>query len=204
MNTGRRKPLDLMDCIDSKHFDNVLTSAQTLGGAYTDDTGRQALKHPSNSKNLGHSLVKCANLKKREGIIRRDKNMEKEADRFIALYKADWNDHVGRKALTTLKMKRQKGPEALPTSEDLIKLKEYLDARLRRGIDQLKSQYSYTAYRNLLEHTLASIILFNKRRGGETSKLLLQSYISRSQWKQNANKEIMNSLNEVEKQLLNR
>lgn len=204
INDGRQHYINLMDCIDSKHFDAVLTATETLSGAHNDESGRQILDHPSNGKNLGHSLVKCADIKKRESVIRRNKKMKQQVERFLTLHKSEWNDCISSKALTALKLKRQKGPEKLPDSDDLVKLKDHIDTQIQSEINQLRSQYSYTSYRNLLEYTMASIILFNKRRGGETSKLLVQSYVDRANWKLNSNKEIIDSLTLVEKQLVKR
>jgi hypothetical protein len=204
MNEDRKSKISLSECIDSKFFDDVLATAQALGGVHDDESGRQTLKHPSNSKNLGHCLIKCARLKKRDAVINRDKISEEEVDRFFTLFKSDWNDVISSKACTALKLKRLQGPEPLPTVEDLMKLKDYVDDSLSSGVKKLDEQYSYNEYRKVLEHTMASIILFNKRRGGEASKLLLSSYLNKSDWKKNTMGELYDSLTVVEKELMNR
>jgi hypothetical protein len=75
---------------------------------------------------------------------------------------------------------------------------------MRQLVSRLRQQFSYSVYRNLLEYTLAALILFNKRRGGEASKLLLNSYTERRNWNSTSNKEIIASLTDIEKQLVQR
>ena len=52
--------------------------------------------------------------------------------------------------------------------------------------------------------TLARLVMFNKRRGGEASKMLLESYHQRPDWKQVNNPEIMASLSGFERELSRR
>ena len=132
------------------------------------------------------------------------KAMLKEAERFLILHKADWKDTISSKVLTALKLKRQEGREKLPTSEDLSKLKDHMEGTMRQLIDDLTSLFSCNTYRKLLEYALASVLLFNKRRGGETSKLLTTQYVKRNKWKSNANKGLIKTLSACEKKLVER
>jgi len=56
----------------------------------------------------------------------------------------------------------------------------------------------------LLELCLASLVIFNKRRGGEASRLLMSAYTDRPVWSEIANQEIVRSLTDMEKRLLRR
>jgi hypothetical protein len=194
----------LMDCIDGRHFDDVLAGVEQLCGGSMDETGRCIFLKPSLGTKLGHSLLKCAKLKKTKAIRNNSKKMEAQADRFIALHQSDWVDSISSKALMTLKLKRLKGPEQLPQTQDLIKLKEHLEKRIASLMSTLKRHYCFSTYRNLLEYALAALILFNKRRGGEASKLLLSAYTGRQDWNHASNQEIVSSLSEMEKKLIER
>ena len=63
VNAKREVKVDLMQCIDSSHFDAVLTATEVLAGAFVDETGHRNMAHPSNAKNVGHSLIRCAAIK---------------------------------------------------------------------------------------------------------------------------------------------
>ena len=51
---------------------------------------------------------------------------------------------------------------------------------------------------------MSRVILFNERRGGEVSRLLLKSYQDRSKWEEGMNKEILDSLQGLELALIKR
>lgn len=196
--------ITLNECVSGQHFDHVLTAVESLCDARTDDTGRNIFDKPSLGTKIGHALVKCAQLKKREAIKDGSKRLKAEAEAFLALHESDWSDTISARAIMSLKMKRLQGPESLPQTDDLVKLKEHIDERIRRSVGLLKQRFSYSVYRDLLEYTLAALILFNKRRGGEASKLLLTAYTGRRDWNHSSNKEILASLTEVEKTLVKR
>lgn len=204
VNRGRKCKLTLFECIDGKHFDSVISATEILAVEATHATGRKIFRKPSIALRLGHWLPKCARLKKREAIKTEAKKVERQADRFIALYQSDWTDTISSKALMSLKLKRLDGPEMLPLTQDLIKLKKYIDTTIGSIMRRLSQNSSYSLWRQLLELTLAAVIIFNKRRGGEVSKLLLDSYVKRPDWSRSANEEIVSSLTEVEKTLLKR
>ena len=130
--------------------------------------------------------------------------MQAEAEAFCALHASDWADCISSKSITSLKLKRLAGPEILPQTSDLVKLKDHVDNTIHFSINELEECYSYSVYRNLLEYVLAALILFNKRRGGEASKLLLSAYIDRRSWRNSSNEEIVGSLSEIEKKLVQR
>jgi hypothetical protein len=203
-NRQKSSNLTLTEYISGKYVDDALQAVENLCVSTTDETGRRTFVKPSLGTKLGHSLLKCARLKKREAIKVGSKKVETEADRFIALHIAYWADSISSRVLTTLKLKRLEGPEELPKSDDLIKLKDHIDAAIGTFVAKLKGRFSFTAYRNLLEYVLAALILFNKRRGGEDSKLLLSAYINRRSWSDSSNEEIVSSLSEVEKTLVKR
>lgn len=129
---------------------------------------------------------------------------EKDVDRFNALHQSDWVDLISSPALVTLKLNKMNKPEQLPLTEDLLKMKDYLEEKLGNFTAQLQANYDYSTYRTLLELCLASLVIFNKRRGGEASRLLMSAYTDRPVWSEIANQEIVRSLTDMEKRLLRR
>ena len=64
---------------------------------------------------------------------------------------------------------------------------------------ELQASASPAAYKKLNESLLAQVIIFNRRREGEASQLLLQTYLNRSQT--SLNKDVYNSLSPLEQKL---
>lgn len=56
----------------------------------------------------------------------------------------------------------------------------------------------------LAQATLARLVMFNKRRAGKTSKMLVENYLNRPDWAQANNPEIMSTLSDFERELSKR
>lgn len=70
VNSGKPagERLDLDSCISGENFDIVLQSTKVMCGSFDDPTGRPMLQTPSLGLKLGHSLAKCAEMKKGLGL----------------------------------------------------------------------------------------------------------------------------------------
>ena len=204
VNKNSKAWMSLNKCLQGKHFDAVLSATEKLCQPSSHPTGRSTFRRPTVGLRMGEALVTCAGLKKREGIKRGDEVMKEEAAAFLSLHDSDWKDMISCRAHISLKLGKFDKHVPLPVTSDLVKLKEYLDNQMTLLMSALSHKSDYGTWRTLLEITLAFIVTFNKRRGGEASKLLLRSYTDRPNWSDSANEEIVSGLSEVEKVLLKR
>ena len=88
----------------------------------------------------------------------------------------------------------------IPLTSDIQKLNQYIAAESKKWQAQLESDTDAECWQTLARVTLVSIILFNRRRAGETEKLLLDEYKKRSTDNLSV-KGIADSLSEVERVL---
>jgi hypothetical protein len=56
----------------------------------------------------------------------------------------------------------------------------------------------YTTWQQLLEIVYSRVVIFNKRRCGETAKLLLSAFENRPSWQQSANNQIVGTLKSLD------
>ena len=68
----------------------------------------------------------------------------------------------------------------------------------------LRKQPNIEDWSLLAQATLTRLVMFNKRRGGEASKLPLEAYENRPDWGLVNSSEIMKSLNKFERELSKR
>ena len=190
--------------INGRSFDIVIAAVEKLCSLSVDDSGRRTFGNPSLALKLGHSLAKCAQVKK--GIAIREDNVEmrQEAESYLGLHNPDYSDMISSPALSTLKCRKHNKPLELPLTEDLIKLKQYLERKLVDLTSKLRTSPCHSTWRQLADVVLSRVLTFNKRRGGEASRLLLDAYTSRPRWDLSANTELLNSLQPLEKQLMKR
>ena len=130
--------------------------------------------------------------------------LKEEAETFIQLHSSEWTDKVSSIALATLKTNNFNKSEMLPVTADLILLKNFPMQTMEDQNKHITEDPSYASWRALAEATLSRIILFNRRRGSEASNLLLQTYATRPNWVASVNKEILDSLQTMERKLLDR
>ena len=206
MAINKRKgiPLDFSAIICGKEFDTVTESVQELVGTHTGEEGIVMLKKPGLALRLGHNLTKLAKMKFGLAIRNDDQASEKEAETFSRLIENEWCDKVSSVALATLKTNKFNKPFLLPLTEDLQKLKEYIDTGMSDLTAQLNHQPDYAVWRELAEITMSKVILLNKRRSSEASKLLMKAFINRPNWKTATNSDIFESLSLLEKKMFDR
>ena len=204
VNTAKDSTLQLTDCIDGSTFDSVIDAVEELCKPEIIQHGINAFGVPSMGLKLGHSLLKCAHIKKGMSIRLRDHDMGEQADRFIALHKAEYTDTISSRCLATFRLRKMNKVEALPLTKDLVALNVFLNAGIKLLTAKLRLGFNYDTWRNLLEFVLCSLIVFNKRRGGEMSRMLLSAYTDRPDWKLWVNQEILDSLSALEKYLLDK
>ena len=76
--------------------------------------------------------------------------------------------------------------ELLPLAEDLEKLRKSVLSKMTSNAEVLEQQPQLEIWNELAQATLARLVMFNKRKGGEASKMLVESYLN--------NPEILSSL----------
>ena len=194
----------LKDFLKPKHFDSLVEAARDL--AMKEETEDSiVLKKYSVALKCGPSLNKCCVVLK--GIARRnsDDQGEKEAKRLQNLIEDEWSSKVTSVALRSRKEKKRNEVILLPTPADLMKLKTHLDNEIKVAYETLKAQNDNSeCYQKLQKAILCRMIMFNRRRSGEASKIRLKDYLMRPDWRQSVNAEIYQSLGALEKQLVQR
>ena len=185
-----------------QHFDACVKATQTIAGMYVTQDGRHEFKVPSLAIRLGHLLKKLVTVKQGSCLRQEQHDDLKKAETFKTLIEAEWTDEIASNCHNTLRRRKDNTIEVLPVTDDLLKLRDYHRKEIALCIESLKTKPSYCVWRRLAQLTMTRITIFNKRRGGEMSKLLLQAYTSRPDWKGQTNQEILRSLQPLERKLL--
>ena len=193
LREGSDTDATLESFIHPSRFLTVVEAVKVLTGA---KDGKFA--NPSLALKLGYSLADCAGILKTRGIIESNNILKAAADDFLLLYQRDWKLHVSARALGTLSERKWNEPEVLPLNEDIQKLTEELGVEMSEAQAQLGRDPCIATYTRLSEVVLTSIILFNRRRPGETARLTVKTYTDRDQ---TMNKDIVDHLTPVERKL---
>jgi len=190
----------ISDGITPANFQKVIAAVRKVTG-FNDKTISYTI--PSLALKLGHALNSCAENMLSEGLQKTNKLMQRNAETFIRLYEIEWSSQISSSALKTLDTKKMNKIKVLPLARDISKLSNYLKNIAGSSIAQLNSSSTElpdSAWLLLVEATVAQLVLFNRRRSGEVSKMLISTYM-RAATGTEQNRDIYDYLSPVEKTL---
>ncbi|KAK7475438.1 hypothetical protein BaRGS_00033319, partial [Batillaria attramentaria] len=191
---------ELKDVIHPSKFSPVVSAVKKLC-EYEPLTN--SYRNPSLALKLGHDLKKCAGILRSQALMAGDCILQKEAADFRDLCESDWQDNISSCALSTLETKKYNKPHVLPLTEDMKKVTEYIADQRAATLFELKTAPSGSSWHALAKIALANIILFNRRRSGEASRMLVSDYQSAKGNREAPEDDILSALSPLEKQLVN-
>lgn len=193
----------LSECLQPRYFDSVIIATKSLCLTFSSVTNRPQFGIPSLALKIGYSLKKCANFERGNALRRGDIKKNKELESFLALMDIEWSMRISSNALNTLHVRKFNCTQLLPITSDLIKLNNYLETEIKNITKQIEKdlQPSRDTWYHLASITLSKIVVFNKRRSGETSKMTIEQYSARPLWSEQTTEESKNAMTEFEKQL---
>lgn len=130
---------------------------------------------------LGCSLKKIADILECEVKMAESDNEEllKNLERSRDLYEKKWDVCVSSPALQTQKARKWNTRQLLPFSEDVKNMHIYLDKCRPEHQSRLKNDPSKKNWSKLASLTVCEVILLNRRREGEVSKMPLSAFTLR-------------------------
>ncbi|KAL0970083.1 hypothetical protein UPYG_G00236930 [Umbra pygmaea] len=190
-------PLEhIEDFIMPCNFNYVVDAVRAVAG-YNENSNLYGIA--SLAVKLGHSLKKVANIIECNALMLGNAKMAKSAQNFSTLYEKQWNESISATALHSLNQAKWNKPKVLPFTEDIKKLHFFLASKHKECMKALREEPSPTTYASLSKVTLNQVILFNRRREGEVSNMLMKSYISKDKTKMH--EDIAVGLSSFEKKL---
>lgn len=120
---------------------------------------------------------------------------------FDKLCEDDWAEEISTHALRTLGENKRNRAKLIPLTSDCQLLTNHLKEKGKDAYQALEVSNANTeAYKDLCEVALTRVILFNRRRQGEVSKMKMEDYQYIQKENQN---DVLDSLSDLEKKLCN-
>lgn len=200
------KDSSLAHFISPTEFDLVVTATKSLcsHNMEADNDHLSAFDRPSLALHIGYHLKSCASLLRGIALRKRDQSLKGDVESFIELLSSEWSSKVSSAALRTLSDAQFTKVPILPVTADLVKLREYLLSEIPSVTSALKSHPTLESWRTLAELTASRIIVFNKRRGNEGTKLEIAQFQDRPAWAEVSMEEMSRSLKPLELELCKR
>ncbi|XP_074530856.1 uncharacterized protein LOC141793879 [Halichoeres trimaculatus] len=176
------------ELIYPSNFNRVISAVKELAGYNTENNTFQT---PSLALKVGHSLGVLCELVETENLstVDRDDGLVEYAREFKTIKKFRWKALITRGATTTMKELKWNAPPILPFTEDVKCLDSHLEKVKDVAERMLKLSPSAHSYATLAKVTLAQVIIFNRRREGEVSRMELATFMARKKSELNADME---------------
>jgi len=188
----------LREFIDPSQFQQVTEATRQVAG-FSNET--HFYTTPSLALKIGHSLKKCAKILKGFALQTDDEDLLKKANSFEELCELEWQNEVSAHALRSLEQKKRNNIKLIPLTEDVKLLTSYLTEKSEEAYLKLIKETDVSAWSTLNETTLAQVILFNRRRQGEASKMTIKDFEKRHSAADYTN--VAETLSPLEKKLCN-
>lgn len=164
------------DFLVPANFPHVIEAVHKVAGL-NEETN--TYKTPSLALKLGHNLKKMANIVECEAMISGDENAVCNVRMFKQICDTKWNECVSSQALRNLSETKWNAPQLLPFAEDVKKMHQHLNIQRKECQTKLEEDPNQKHWAELAKITLCEVILFNRRREGEVSKMRLNAFTLR-------------------------
>ncbi|XP_024119917.1 uncharacterized protein LOC112141094 isoform X9 [Oryzias melastigma] len=164
------------DAVRPGNFDVVIKAVKKVSGY---DGEKNCYSTPSLALKLGHSLQKLNDILHCRALMAQDSTLIKSTQSFKTLYSTKWSEFISHTALSTLNERHFNKPSTLPFTEDVQCLHRHLEKITDQALKDFEEHSSPKSYSELCKVTMAKVILFNRRRGGEVSKMTLCGFQER-------------------------
>ena len=191
-----KSSISMLDLVVPANFDLVVRAVQNLC------VGDK--KPKSLGLKIGNDLWKIVNLAQSMAIKCKNETRKADAEDFLSLMCADWSDLVSSSLIREIYDEKLGKDVDLPLTSDIVKLSTHINQSLKVCQYNMGKQPLLENYLNLARITLCKLVVFNKRRGGEVSRILINDLVHRPKWSSKNNEDIYEGLSELEKELTKR
>ena len=159
----------MSEFIQPTKFRIVLEAAQQCAGV--SDGGSQ-YQTPSHALKSGGSVRRLAKIKQTQALERGDTVTAEECVQYRKLCDLNWSNDVSSVALRNLSDRKCTGVRYLPLTEDVVKLNHFLMSEANASMEVS----NIDDFMKLTQVALAKLILFNRKRQGEVSKITMEAF----------------------------
>lgn len=189
---------DLAAAYQPKYFDQAIEAIQNVARFDPDDGEYGA---PG-------SATKCVTIIKRIGrvlmseyIKRDDREEQRITQNFMTLMESDIHGMINKTANRNQNERKRLKKVNLPVMDDMKQLAQYLQTESSKCYSKLAKSFDYKNWLQLSKLTLASIIVFNRKRVGDTENILVKEFEHREVMNEETNEQLFLDLSEESKEI---
>lgn len=200
---------NMLSCLRPDAFDDAIAAIKVTS-KYNEETRKfgsaaTALQFGCYLKQISDMTIKIIFRKKIKLPVAEIEPCIKNLKRFKELIASQWTTELGSLAMKDLTVKAGKKILVLPLTEDVIKLKKYIDEKAEEAYKSLLENPTKKAYLTLAQTTLITSIIHNRKRQSDVQYLQLEFFEEqrKSRILKTGVVEFMASLSECERIMVN-
>ena len=168
------------DLVLPENYNQTLQAVKTLSGY----SGPRSIETPTSFLKAGFCLRNLALIIRAIALRECSSLMIEKLRNFIELYETDWQMYATN-ARACHDCKKANAPEELPLESDVKIFRQFIMDEMKVLIERIENEVSVNDLKSLSKYTLARVMTFNARRGGEVSKLQLTHWegVEDGRWK---------------------
>lgn len=186
--------IELKSAFDPSYWPNVLDAIYQVGKY---DVIKNRFSVIYNAETIPILLRKLMRILKSHYTIEKDEYSQKQLEDFKNVFEDEIENEVGFTAgLSRREQQRQQVEKDLPASDEIKAFANFLMEKRQTALDAFEASRTYDNWLEILSLTSVLLILYNRRRAGETGKALLVDF--RNRRKANPSSEFFSMLSKKE------
>lgn len=180
------------------NFNHLISAVKEVAG-YNPE--RNTFQKPTLALKIGNNLGIICELVETDNLSSedRDSSLVQFAREFKAIKNFRWKGLITRGATTTMKESKWNAPQILPLTDDVKCLDRHMETVKSSAERMLRLTPTPYSYAMLAKVTLAQVIIFNRRREGEVSRMEVSTFKDRK--KSEINMDMAACLTSLEKKM---
>lgn len=164
---------DFTSLLHVKSCNIIINAIRTVSGF---DQTTKSFKHPSTAAATVTLINNIAKVFLIESMKEEKKEQEENVTRFATVFEKEAKVKINKIVGVMKEKAHRERDENIPSTADVRRLADYIDAETDKCFTELKLKYSYPKWLYLGQLTMASIIVFNRRRVGEVRNILVRDF----------------------------
>lgn len=192
---------DFASIYSPKHYKSLIEAIKVVG---TFNPATNEFGTPATASSAVTSIKQIGSILKCEYIEKENWGRVKITEYFVFLMESQFTSIINKRVKESQLQKKRDKDHKIPIKNDVRLLSEYLDRERKVCFERLSANYSKKDWIQLSELTIASIIVFNRRRVGETQNICVSEFNKRESIDETTNEELFGALSEKSKKVAKR
>lgn len=164
---------DFASLLHVKSCNIIIDAIRTVSGF---DQTTKSFKHPSTAAATVTLINHVAEVFLVESMKEEKKEQEENVTRFSTVFQKEAKVKINKIVGVMKEKAHRERDDNIPSTADVRRLADYIDAETDKCFTELKLKYSYPKWLYLAQLTMTSIIVFNRRRVGEVRNILVRDF----------------------------